>query len=145
MKILFICYGNICRSPMAEMIFKNMIYKKDLGHLINVESKGISAEELGNDLYPKAKAKLIEKGIPIERHFARQVERNDYRNYDLIIAMEKSNIDGLLCIFKKDKENKIKLLLDKDIPDPWYTDDFESTYNDIYLGCEKLLKEILND
>ena len=143
--ILFVCYGNICRSPMAEMIFKDMLYLSNKKYLANVESKATSMEELGNDIYPKAKEKLLEKHVTVERHIARKVVKEDYYNYDLIIAMEKSNIEELLYIFGDDPDNKIRLLIDKDIADPWYTGDFDTTYDEIYEGCKRLLIELSNE
>ena len=143
--ILFICYGNICRSPMAEMIFKDMLYLSNKKHLANVESKGTSFEELGNDIYTKAKEKLLEKKVKIERHIARKVSKEDYDKYDIFICMEESNIDELLSIFGSDPDNKIRLLLNEDIDDPWYTGDFDTAYDMIYEGCKKLLVELSND
>lgn len=143
--ILFVCYGNICRSPMAEMIFKDMLFLSNKKYLANVESKATSMEEIGNDIYPKAKEKLIEKKVKIERHIARRVQREDYSKYDLIIGMEQSNIDDLLYIFGSDPDNKLRLLTNEDIDDPWYTGDFETAYNMIYKGCKELLIELIND
>jgi protein-tyrosine phosphatase len=143
--ILFVCYGNICRSPMAEMIFKDMLYLSNKKYLANVESKGTSFEELGNDIYPKAKEKLLEKKVTIEKHIARRVQKEDYSKYDLIIGMEDSNIDDLLDIFGSDPDNKLRLLLDEQIDDPWYTGDFDTAYDQIYEGCKKLLVELSND
>ncbi len=143
--ILFVCYGNICRSPMAEMIFKDMLFLSNKKYLANIESKATSMEEIGNDIYPKAKEKLLEKKVKIERHIARRVQREDYSKYDLIIGMEQSNIDDLLYIFGSDPDNKIRLLIDKDIDDPWYTGDFDTAYDEIYRGCKDLLIELSND
>lgn len=143
--ILFVCYGNICRSPMAEMILKDMLFLSNKKYLANIESKATSMEEIGNDIYPKAKEKLLEKKVKIERHIARRVQREDYSKYDLIIGMEQSNIDDLLYIFGSDPDNKIRLLIDKDIDDPWYTGDFDTAYDEIYRGCKDLLIELSND
>lgn len=138
--ILFVCYGNICRSPMAEMIFKELIYKKNKKYLFNCASRATSMEELGNDIYKKAKEKLLEKNITVEKHIARKIKLDDYNKFDYIIVMEEKNKRDLLTLFKNDPENKIHLLLEytsnlKDIEDPWYTDDFETAYNEIYDGC----------
>ena len=143
--ILFVCYGNICRSPMAEMIFKDMLFLSNKKYLANVESKATSMEEIGNEIYPKEKEKLLEKKVKIERHIARRLQREDYYKYDLIIGMEQSNIDDLLYIFGSDPDNKIRLLIDKDIDDPWYTGDFDTAYDEIYRGCKDLLIELSND
>ena len=138
--VLFVCYGNICRSPMAEMIFKDLIYKNSKRYLINCESMATSMEELGNDMYPKAKRKLEEMGIPIERHMARQIKKNDYEKYDLIIVFEERNKRDLINIIGDDVDNKVHLILEytdslKDIDDPWYTDDFDIAFDEINKGC----------
>ncbi len=138
--VLFVCYGNICRSPMAEMIFKDLIYKNSKRYLINCESMATSMEELGNDIYPKAKRKLEEMNVPVERHIARQFKKSDYDKYDLIIVFEERNKRDLLNIIGEDVQNKIHLLLEysektEDIADPWYTDDFDIAFEQINKGC----------
>ena len=130
-KILFVCHGNICRSPMAEYILK---YLTDNKYIIS--SRATSTEELGNDIYYAAKEKLIEKKIPFERHYAKQISNEDYNFYDLIIAFDDYNVRNLEKRFKN--KDKIIKLLDHDISDPWYTRDFETAYNDIYSGCLKI-------
>lgn len=146
--ILFVCYGNICRSPMAEMILKDMIYKNNKRYLITCASRATSMEELGNSIYPKAKAKLEEENIPVEAHIAKQFKKEDYNNYDYIIVFEERNKRDLLKIIGTDKDHKIHLLCEfantiKEIDDPWYTDDFTSAFNDIYIGCKGLYDYIL--
>lgn len=146
--ILFVCYGNICRSPMAEMIFKDIIYKNSKRYMFSCASRATSMEELGNDIYPDAKDKLVEKGILCEKHKAMQVKKEDYKLYDLIIVMEERNKRDVIRILGPDKDNKIHLLSEytnnlKDIVDPWYTGDFETAYNDIYDGCIGLYNYLL--
>lgn len=148
--ILFICYGNICRSPMAEMIFKDLIYKNNKRFLFNCESKATSLEEIGNDIYPQAKEELEKHNITIERHNASQTKREDYQKYDLIICMEKRNYYDLINIYNGDPEDKIKLLMDyagteEEIEDPWYTGRFEKVYNQIERGCESLFNYLLDN
>lgn len=147
--ILFICYGNICRSPMAEMIFKDLIYKNNKRYKFSCASRATSIEELGNDIYPQAKNKLIENGIKVERHCAAQVKKDDYENYDYIIVMEERNRRDVLKIIGDDYDNKIHLLLEftkntKDIDDPWYTGDFDVAYQEIYEGCIGLYNYLLS-
>lgn len=149
-KILFVCLGNICRSPMAEYIFKDLVKKNNLSSNYVISSAGTSREEEGNDMHYGAKDKLIQKGISFSKHRARQLKKEDYNEYDYIIAMEESNVRGILRIVGSDSENKIHRLLDysenpRDIADPWYTGNFEVTYNDITEGCMALLNYLEKD
>jgi len=149
-KILFVCYGNICRSPMAEMIMKKLIKDKNLEDYFYIESAATSREEIGSDIYFLAKKKLLEKGIPIEKRSARQIRIDDYDNFDYIIGMEMSNIRAIKDIIGLDHNNKILRLLDytdnpRDISDPWITGLFEEAYNDIYEGCETFLDYLLKN
>lgn len=146
--ILFVCYGNICRSPMAEMIFKDLIYKNNKRFKFTCASRSTSIEELGNDIYPDAKKKLLEKGISIERHQAKQLTKSDYDKYDYIIVMEERNVKDVLRIIDEDNLNKVHLLLEytkhpHDIKDPWYTGDFDTSYDEIYEGCVALYNYLL--
>lgn len=135
-KILFVCHGNICRSPMAEMILKS------LTNDILCDSKATSTEELGNGMYPPAKETLKRHGVPLLPHVARQVTKEDYNFYDEIYAMEEKNIRDLLKIFGTDKDHKIHLLLEnRNIEDPWYTGDFEDSYQSILKGCQRILEK----
>ena len=146
--ILFVCYGNICRSPMAEMIFKDLIYKNNKRYMFTCASRATSMEELGNNMYPKAINKLIEKNINIENHIAKQIKKEDYNSYDYIIVFEERNKQDVLRITNGDPENKIHLIMEftdtpKNIDDPWYTNDFETCFNEINRGCIGLYEELL--
>ena len=143
-RVLFVCHGNICRSPMAEFIFKDMIHKQNLDSYFFIESKATSSEEIflgiGNPIYPPASACLKRHNIPysLDKR-ACQIKKEDYSNYDYILGMDECNKQNMLRAFKNDDEHKIKLLLEysnehKDISDPWYSGDFEKTYNDIVKG-----------
>ena len=147
-KILFICHGNICRSPMAEFILKDMVQQKGIADLFLIRSAATSTEEIwngiGNSVYPPAREILRKHGISCEGKRAVQVTKKDYGKYDYILGMEERNIRNILRIVGKDPEGKVKLLLDysdnpRDIADPWYTGDFESTYRDVVEGCEGFL------
>lgn len=144
-KVLFICHGNICRSPMAEFMFKDMVSSEGLENEFYIASAAVSSEEAGNPVYPPAKKKLAEEGIGCSGKRAVKMRRSDYDKYDYIIAMERYNIDGIYRITGGDPDNKIHLLLDftqrkGDIADPWYTGDFDKTYDDIEEGLEGFLK-----
>ena len=133
---------------MAEMILKDLIYKNSKRYLISCESMATSMEELGNDIYPKAKKKLEEMNIDVERHIARQFKRSDYDKYDYIIVFEERNKRDLINIIGNDVDNKIHLILEyaeniKDIDDPWYTDDFDTAYDEIYEGCVGLFNYLV--
>ena len=145
--ILTVCHGNICRSPMCEFILKDMIAKEGLSDRIYVESAATSREEIGNDMYPPARRKLTQEGVPFERRHARQITPSDYDSFDYIILMEQYNIRNALRIFRDDPDNKLHLLLeyagsDRDIADPWYTGNFDRTYDDLVEGCTALLAHI---
>ena len=146
-KVLFVCHGNICRSPMAEFVFKNMVKEEGIEELFYIASSATSTEEIGNQVYPPAKKKLMEYGISCEEKRAVQLKKSDYDKYDYIIAMEQFNIRNMLRIIKDDPNSKVCRLLDftdnpKDIDDPWYTGDFQTTYNEILKGCTCLLNHI---
>ena len=146
-KVLFVCLGNICRSPMAEFIFRDMLTKRGLEKEFYIESCATCRDELGNPVYPPARRKLAEYGISCEGKTARQFTPADYDRFDHILAMEDSNVRALHR-FVSDTEGKICRLLDysanpRNIADPWYTGDFQITYDDIVEGCEAFLSEIL--
>ena len=151
MKIMFVCHGNICRSPMAEFIFKDMLKKEGMTEGFTVSSSATSTEEIwggvGNPVYPPAREELLKHGISAEGKRAVQLKRGDYAKYDLFLCMDGNNVRNAVRIFGEDNENKVKKLLsltgsERDVADPWYTDDFSTAYRDIYEGCETLLKKI---
>lgn len=151
-KILFVCYGNICRSPMAEAVLNHLIKEKNLEDNFYVESAATSNEEIGNDIYPVAKQVLIENGITFKPRIARQLRADDYDNFDYIIGMEMYNIYAIKDIIGLDHNNKVLRLLDftenpRDINDPWVTGLFEEAYKDIYEGCLALINQLekIND
>ena len=147
-RVLFVCHGNICRSPMAEFIFKDMVSKYDLSDQFYIASAATSTEEIwngiGNPVYPPAKRELAKHGIFCEGKRAVHLKKADYDKYDYLIGMEERNRRNMLRILGKDPENKVSLLLDYvdepgNIADPWYTGDFDSTYRDVVRGCEGFL------
>jgi len=153
-KILFICHGNICRSVMAEMVMKELCRQAGVESQFEIASAAVSQEETGNDIYPPAKRKLREKGIPFERHSARQITPADYAYYDHILCADRSNLHWLERIIGEDTEQKVSLMKqwlndqtvneqNIDISDPWYTDDFEAAYQDIHLSCKAILAQLV--
>lgn len=142
-KILFVCHGNICRSPMAEFIMKELVRRKGMSERFYIDSAGCSNEEQGNDMYPPAKKKLKEKGIPFEFHPARKITKRDYQLFDLILVMDDMNQKMIKRSIPYNPEHKIHRLLDRSVADPWYTDDFETCYEDILQGCENWLEKVL--
>ena len=145
MKILFVCHGNICRSPMAEYIMRDLLKQEGLTG-ITVASCATSTEELGNPVYPPAKAELKKHGIPCDGHAARQMTKADYNEYDLILCMDSMNLRNIFRMIGSDPEGKVKKLMDYttggDVADPWYTGNFEITYRDIFSACTALLNTI---
>ena len=147
-RILFICHGNICRSPMAEMVMKELVRRKHLEHCFDIASCATSTEEIGNPVYPPARAELARQNIPCERRGARQITRLDYEAYDLLICMDGNNLRNLRRIIPSDPAGKVHKLMEyagsnADVADPWYTDRFDICYNDILSGCEGLLNALL--
>ena len=156
-KVLFVCWGNICRSPMAEFVLKDMVAKRGLEDRFHIESAATSTEEIGNGVYPPAKQELARHGIGVPGNElglsakrARQLRREDYEAWDYIIGMEQLNMRYMLRILGEDPEGKVRLLMDftgkpEDIDDPWYTGDFSGVYRQIVRGCEALIAEVLHE
>ena len=145
-KVLFVCHGNICRSPMAEFVMKDLVKKAGLASQFHIESAATSREEIGNPVYPPARRKLEEHGISCEDHAARQLTNRDYDEYDLLIGMDQANLRDMYRICGGDYAEKMSLLMDHtarpgNVADPWYTEDFEVTWQDVLEGCQGLLKE----
>ena len=148
-RVLFVCLENICRSPIAEFVMKDMVSKRGIADKFYIASAATSTEEIwngiGNPVYPPARKELAKHGISCEGKRAVQITKADYGKYDYILGMEQRNIRNILRIVGMDSEGKVKLLLDysddsRDIADPWYTGDFESTYRDVVEGCEGFLR-----
>ena len=145
-KILFVCHGNICRSPMAEFVMKDMVRKAGLEWKFEIASAATSTEEIGNPVYPPARRELAAHGISCKGKTARQITRRDYADYDYLIAMEQYNLRNIHRIIPDDPEGKISLLMahagsGEDIEDPWYTGNFSKVYRQIECGCAALLEE----
>ncbi|MBQ2320031.1 MAG: low molecular weight phosphotyrosine protein phosphatase [Lachnospiraceae bacterium] len=143
-RVLFICHGNICRSTMAQFVFQDMINKKGLTDRFYIDSKATSTEEIGNGPHYGTVRKLNEVGVPVLSHRASQMKRSDYDNYDYIIGMDQWNYKNMNRILGADPDGKVSLLLDftdspRDIADPWYTGNFDMTYNDVMEGCTAFL------
>ena len=147
-KILFVCHGNICRSPMAEFVMKDLVRKAGMEDVFCIASAATSTEEIGNPVYPPARRKLSEHGISCAGKTARQLRKADYEHYDYLVGMDSANFRNMQRICGGDPEGKISLLLDYtdhpgSVADPWYTGDFEATWQDVLAGCQGLLDEIL--
>lgn len=144
-RILFVCHGNICRSPMAEFVLRDMCSRAGLAAQFDIASAATSSEELGNPVYPPARRKLAEHGIGCEGKTARRIRPEDYNNYDLLIGMDDANMRNMARAFGGDPEGKLHLLLEyagrpgEAVADPWYTRDFEATWRDVNAGCLGLL------
>ncbi|MEG1205877.1 MAG: low molecular weight protein-tyrosine-phosphatase [Oscillospiraceae bacterium] len=147
-RILFVCHGNICRSPMAEFVMKHMVSKRGLADEFTIASAATSTEEIGNDTHRGTRERLRQAGVPFTRRAAVQLTRRNYDHYDYLIGMDSRNITNMLRIIGHDRDSKVRRLLDftqrpRDIADPWYSDNFDLTYDDIVAGCEALLEYIL--
>ena len=146
-KILFVCHGNICRSPMAEFVMKDLVEKAGLAEQFEIASAATSTEEIGNPVYPPARRKLAEHGISCAGKTARQLRKKDYDHYDYLIGMDQYNLRNMRRICGEDTEGKMSLLMEhvgvrRDVADPWYTDDFETTWQDVLMGCQALLEKL---
>ena len=152
-KILFVCHGNICRSVMAEMVMRHLVAESSIEQSVLIDSCATSREEIGNDIYPPAKRCLSAHSVPFSRHAARQITHEDYENFDMILCMEDYNIRNLRRVLGEEimqqdaalPQPKIRRLLSHDVADPWYTGDFETTYQDLIEGCRALLAQIQQD
>lgn len=149
MRIMFVCHGNICRSPMAEFVLKDMVKRAGREGEFVIASSATSTDEIrngrGNPVYPPAKDELARHGISCSGKRAVQFTKEDYDKYDLIIAMDSKNVRNIYRIIGNDSQNKVRKLMDYtlqggDVADPWYTRNFETAYNDIYDGCKALLQ-----
>ena len=146
-RILFVCLGNICRSPMAEFVLKDMVKKAGLSSGFHIESAAVSAEELGNPVYPPARGELAAHGISCQGKTARLMTRADYDRFDLLVCMDSANLRRMERICGGDPQGKMSRLLDHtaypgDVADPWYTGDFSRTWQDVEVGCRALLEKL---
>lgn len=146
-RVLFVCLGNICRSPMAEFVFKDLVNKKGLENEFFIDSAATSSEEVGNGIHYGTVQKLRSEGISFTEHRARKITPDDYEKFDYIIGMEEKNVINILRIIGDDSKQKVYRLLDftenpRDIADPWYTGNFDKTYKDVLEGCDALLNAI---
>ncbi len=147
-RIMFVCHGNICRSPMAEFVFRDLVNRNGLSEIFEIASSATSTEEIGNPVHPGTRNKLLEYGITTGHKRAVQLKKTDYSYYDYIIGMDQRNITNIHRILGNDIDKKVFRLLDitkkpRDIADPWYTGDFGQTYEDVYEGCLTLLAYLL--
>ena len=147
-RILFVCHGNICRSPMAEFVMKDLVRRKGLEDDFEIASCATSNEEIGNDIYPPVKRVLDVHGIPFERRKARRMTSDDYHRYDMIVCMDRQNMRNMRPFVGNDLDRKVSMMLahigeDRDVDDPWYTGDFERTFQEISEACDAILKETL--
>ena len=143
-KILFVCHGNICRSPMAKFIFSDLVRRKGLAAEYFIDSAATSDEETGNPMYPPAREELMRRGVPFDSHRARRMNAEDYQNFDVIAVMDEQNLSNVRRMTGGDPKGKVHLLLEyagehAAISDPWFTRDFARAYDDILRGCEGLL------
>ena len=146
-RILFVCHGNICRSPMAEFVMKHLVKEAGMEDDFYIESAATSTEEIGNSVYPPARRKLAEHGIGCQGKTARQMTRSDYDRFDLLVGMDAWNIRNMNRICGGDPDGKIVMLMDYtdrpgNVADPWYTGDFEATWRDVLEGCQRLLNSL---
>ena len=139
-KVLFVCHGNICRSPMAEFVLKDMAKKAGVADRFQIASVAVSREELGNPVYPPARREMAKHGVPCDGHRARQITQADCDNFDYIYYMDRSNARYLRQLFPG--ETKFQPFLNRDVADPWYTGDFTETWADICEGCSRILEEL---
>ena len=143
-KILFVCHGNICRSPMAEFMMKKLVRDRGLEDEFEIDSVATSTEEIGNDMYPPARRCLRAHGVPFEHRGARQITKADFDRFDRIFVMDRNNLRWLRMLGFNEKDEKVRLLMslvgeERDVADPWYTGDFERTYSDIATALPRLL------
>ena len=148
-RVLFICHGNICRSPMCHYYFQHLLVSRGLEAQFYVDSAATSREEIGNPVHPKTREKLVQHHIPCGNHRARQLQKEDYKTFDYLIGMDSWNLRNIKAITGGDPDNKIFKLMEFagsgcDVADPWYTGDFDATWEDVHRGCDGLLKEILS-
>lgn len=146
-KILFVCHGNICRSPMAEFVMKDLVKQAGLEREFEIASAATSTEEIGNSVYPPAKRKMAEHGISCAGKTARQMTMSDYDYYDLLVCMDRNNLRNMRRFCGTDPEGKVSMLMSHtnrpgDVADPWYTGDFDATWDDVMEGCQALLEEL---